>query len=462
VLRIKAYLKISLPVVVFFLLLLMPRPQGLSLMGQRVIAVTAVAVVLWITEAAHMAVVGLLTVVLLTITSAVPSMGNALYGFSQPLVYFLLGVMALALATRKTGLADSVALWLLARAKGSTRTLYGQLIASFAVLAFILPSATTRNSIQMPAYEEALRVAGFSRGSPVARLVMVAMASLNRLGSTALLTGGVAPVTAAALLGGFSWGRWFVLMALPYYSILLLGSILVYFHFRPKGGYPNCQVPAYKAQVTLSRDGRKMSFIVLGAVLLWCTDSWHHLSPSLVALAAAVLVMMPGIGVLRWEEMEGNLAWSSVFVVATSLCLGQAIIMSGTASWLAELLVKTTGLFWEVPYLQLFQLMLVTSLVRLALPNLEAVYSIMIPIAVVFAKQLGLNPLLCGLIVTIVPDSALFYAAQSSSGVIVYQRGHFSAADLVKIATGMTLISYLVIFSIALPFWRLLGETLVP
>ncbi len=409
-----------------------------------------------------MAVVGLLTVALLTVTSAVPSMEDALYGFSQPLVYFLLGVMALALATQKTGLADNVANWLLARAKGNTRTFYGQLVASFAILAYILPSATTRNSIQMPAYEEALKVAGFNRGSPVAKLIMVAMASLNRLGSTALLTGGVAPVTAAALLGGFSWGKWFVLMALPYYSILLLGSILVYFCFRPRGGYPKCQVPAYKAKVSLSRDGRKMSLVVLGAVLLWCTDSWHHLSPSLVALAAAVLVMMPGIGVLRWEEMERNLPWSSIFVVATTLCLGQAIIVSGTASWLAELLVKMTGLFRELPYLQLFQLMLVTSLVRLGLPNLEAVYSIMIPIAIVFAKHLGLNPMLCGLIVTIVPDAAIFYAAQSSSGVIVYQRGHFSAADMAKIAVGMTLISYLVIFFIALPFWRLLGETLVP
>jgi len=188
----------------FIALLLIPTPQGLSLEGKRVIAITAAVVILWVTEAVNMSVVGLLAVILLAITSAVPTLKDALYGFSQPLVYFLFGVLVIGLAARKGGLAENAARYLIASSRSSMKLLYSQLIASFAFLAYILPSATTRNGIQMPTYEEALGLTGYSPRSQTTKLVMIAMASLNRLGSTALLTGGIAPVTAAALLGGFS------------------------------------------------------------------------------------------------------------------------------------------------------------------------------------------------------------------------------------------------------------------
>ena len=105
--------------------------------------------------------------------------------------------------------------------------------------------------------------------------------------------------------------------------------------------------------------------------------------------------------------------------------------------------------------------MAVASIVRLGIPEISAVYSIMIPLSVVFARQVGLNPLLCGLVVTIAPDTAIFYAAQSASSVIVYERGWFSTTDLLKVALGMTAIAFITVFFIALPYWNLIGEPLV-
>ena len=67
------------------------------------------------------------------------------------------------------------------------------------------------------------------------------MGALNRLASTALLAGGITPVVASSLLGEFSWTRWFVLMALPFYTILIVGGAAVYFYYR-KGFQLNCQM----------------------------------------------------------------------------------------------------------------------------------------------------------------------------------------------------------------------------
>ena len=460
---IKTILKVALSIITLFALLLMPTPEGLPPEGKRVLAVTATAVVLWMTEVVHSSVVGLLAVVLLAITSAVPSFKDALYGFSQPLVYFLFGVYVMALAASKSGLAESAARWMLTKSRGSIRTLYFQLIASFALFSYLVPSATTRNSIQLPAYDEAFRLAGFKKQNPAPRIIMLAMAALNRLGSTALLTGGIAPVTAAALLGNFSWGRWFILMALPYYLMLLLGGLFIYFMYRPKNGYSASAEEYFQASKhVFSRNEIKVAAVMGIAILFWSTESLHHQNSALIALIAAVALMIPGFGVIHWREMESNLSWSSLFLMATSLCLGQAFITSGAAAWLAGQLVSTTGFLHGSPYLQLLLLMVVTSVVRLGIPEISTVYSIMIPLSIVFARQVGLNPLLCGLVVTIAPDAAIFYAAQSASSIIVYERGWFSTTDLVKVAVGMTVISFLTVFLVALPYWQLLGEPLIP
>ncbi len=455
--------KIALAAVVFFALLIVPTPEGLSSEGKRVLAVTAMAIVMWMTEAIHSSVVGLLAVALLAVTSAVPSLKDALYGFSQPLVYFLFGVYIMAIAASKSGLAESAARWMLAQSRGSIRKLYFQLVASFALFSFLVPSATTRNSIQLPAIDEAMRLSGFQKDHPAPKIIMLALASLNRLGSTALLTGGIAPVTAAALLGNFSWGGWFLLMAVPYYVLLFIGGLFVYFLYRPRDGYASSASEYFKAaKHSFSRSEIKVAIVMGVAMLFWATESIHHLNSAIVALVGAVALMVPGFGVIKWREMESNLSWSSIFLMATSLCIGQAFITSGAADWFAGRLVSTTGIFQDSPYIQLFVLMAVSGIVRLGIPEISAVYSIMIPLAIVFARQVGLNPVLCGLVVTIGPDAAIFYAAQSASSVIVYEKGWFTTRDLVKVAIGMTVLSFLVVFFVALPYWGLLGERLVP
>src|SRR5207247_637582 len=99
-----------------------------------------------------------------------------------------------------------------------------QLPVSLPAMAVFLPSAITRNAILIPAYRESLDAMGLRPTDGRARAVMLTLGVLNPLASSALLTGGIASMTAASLLGGFSWLRWFVLMAVPYYALLTLGA----------------------------------------------------------------------------------------------------------------------------------------------------------------------------------------------------------------------------------------------
>jgi di/tricarboxylate transporter len=72
----------------------------------------------------------------------------------------------------------------------------------------------------------------------------------------------------------------------------------------------------------------------------------------------------------------------------------------------------------------------------------------------------GLNPVLCGLLVTIAGDAVLYYPAQSASSLVVYERGHLTAGEIFRFGVVMTALAAAVVLGVALPWWRLVGEPL--
>ncbi|MCH8226613.1 MAG: anion permease, partial [Chloroflexi bacterium] len=326
-------LKVVPPIAVFVAVLLAPTPDGLTPQGQRALAVMALAVVLWATEAVPVAVTGMIGIVLLILVRGVPGVEEALYGFGQPVTYFLVGILTLGLAVHQSGLAERMAVYLIRLAGGSPRLLYVQMLVSFAALTFALPSASTRGIIMVHVYEQVMAHWQIPRESPLSKAVMMAMGSLNRLGSTALLAGGITPVVASSLLGDFSWTRWFVLMALPFYTILFIGGIALFFFYRSGFNLKPASVGELLQTGPMTLAEKKAAVITMGTALLWFTDFAHGLPPAVPALIALTVILMPGIGLLSWRNFEQNLGWSNFFVIATSLSLAQALVASGAAAW---------------------------------------------------------------------------------------------------------------------------------
>ncbi len=72
----------------------------------------------------------------------------------------------------------------------------------------------------------------------------------------------------------------------------------------------------------------------------------------------------------------------------------------------------------------------------------------------------GLNPIVCGLLAMIVGDAVLYYPAQSASSLVVYERGFLSAPEIFRFGLVMTLVAYLIVLAVALPYWAIVGEPL--
>jgi anion transporter len=437
-----------------------PTPAGLSLEGQRVLAVIVLAIGLWGLETLPPGVTGVVTIVALVLTHAVASLREGLAGFADPIAYFLIGVLTMGVAVAKSGLAERVAHLLLAHGRGRAGALYVHLLVALPPLTVLLPSATTRTGILVHVYDQALELARVPRGAPLARAVMLVLNSVNRLSSTIILTGGITPIVASGLIGTMSWTRWFVLMSVPYAALLTLAAAAIYLRYR--GGLrARVSVPPAPARRPLSSVERRTALITAGAGVLWLTDAVHHLHPTLPALLAWVCFLMPGLGVLTWREFEQEVGWTNFFVIAASLSLAQALARSGASAWLAGGVVGAAHRVAESPWLVVGVLLVASSVVRLLIPNITGFLATTIPVAMSVGTAAGLNPVICGLIVTIAGDAVLYYPAQSASSLVVYERGHLTAGEIFRFGLLMTALAALVVLAVALPYWGLVGEPLV-
>ncbi|HEU0022679.1 MAG TPA: SLC13 family permease [Dehalococcoidia bacterium] len=457
----KSAFKIAASLAVLGVLLLLPTPEGLTPAGQKALAVMALAVFWWATEALPNAVAGIGGMVLLVLTGAVADVGGALYGFSQPVAYFLIGILTLGLAVYRSGLAVRMATLLIRIAVGSPRMLYGQMLFSFAALTFVLPSASTRGAIMVHVYEQVLGHWSILADHPLHKAIMMAMGTLNRLGSTALLAGGITPVVASGLLGGFSWTQWFVLMSVPFYANLAVGGAVLYNFYR-SGFRLDQTMPVGRPDSGPVTAAEVRAGAIAGlTALLWFTDFAHGLHPAVPALIAMGLILTPGIGLLGWQDFERDIGWSNFFVIATSLSLAQAVVTSGAAVWFSNALVgSVTGLQGQ-SWLVLLAFCGCFAVIRMLVPNIAGYLALVIPIAMAAGNSLGLNPLVCGMAAVVVGDSVVYYPAAGTSGLFIFQRASISAPEIFRFGLVMTLVAILVLFIMVLPYWELVGQPLV-
>ncbi len=457
-----ALVAFSIPLIVA---LVQPDIAGLSPWGLRVLAVVVASLVLWLSESLAISVTSLAVVVMLALVAPGESsegLSIALAGFESPAPYFMLGSLSLGTATVKTGLAQRFARALVRGARGSGDRLYGQMVGMMPLMAILVPSALTRSAMLIPAYEAIFRSHRIERGHPLPRLIMLATATIQIQASTAVLTGGAVPVVAGALLGDLSWARWFAFMAVPNYAILFIFAGVLYLLYRP-GPMPP-QIPDSKpeakrtVQTSMTAPEWRALAIISATTLLWLTDGIHGLDPTIPALIGATALFLPVIGVLTWDDFEASSPWTIFLVTGSSLSIAVALNQSGAAQWMADSIVNNLPLA-DLPLVPLIlALIAMVGFINIILPNRTAVLGITIPLLMSLAEPLGLNPLTVGLIVPIVAQTTVYYPVQLATALVTFRTRHYAAGELFRAGVLLTIVSIIVIFVIAIPWWSLLGE----
>ena len=422
--------------------------------GRASLGVASLAVGLWGSELVPLPTTALLAVLLLYMSGADARPEDALVGFSSPVLFFLLGSAALGIAAEVTGLADRLAGWLLARSRGSGPRLFGELLLSLPAQSLVVPSAMSRNAVLVPVYERVLGRLG--RPVSLGAAVMLALGVLGPLSSSALLSGGTSPVAAATALGGFTWVSWLVALAVPYYVLLAVDSGLLWLFARPPASDVSDSAPTGAPKRPLSQAEKRVALVVVMTSLLWMLDSLTHWPPVVPAVLALVVLLLPGVGVLRWRDFATRAPWSTAFVLAGAVSLAASLTESGAASWVADRLFAPFPRPADAGSAALV-VFLVTALITLAVPNRAAAITLVIPLAATYAAATPLSPVAAGLIVMIAVDAETIYPAQTAANLLAYERGYFGPGLLARYNLATLVAAVAVIEVVALPWWRLVG-----
>ena len=67
-----------------------------------------------------------------------------------------------------------------------------------------------------------------------------------------------------------------------------------------------------------------------------------------------------------------------------------------------------------------------------------------------------LNPLVCGLIVSLAVDAIIFYPVQTAANLLAYESGYFRTADVRRLGLGMLVLT-IAVAPLVLPYWSLLA-----
>ena len=172
---------VLLAVAALVAVLWLPTPEGLSIAGQRMLAVLAFAVIVWMTEALDYAVSAIVIATLMAFllglspnpanpnvllgTSA--GLGLAFSGFANTALALVASALFLAAAMTATGLDKRIALVILSRVGAEVHhVVVGAILVGF-VMAFLVPSTTARVACLVPITLGIISAFGVNKEAPL-------------------------------------------------------------------------------------------------------------------------------------------------------------------------------------------------------------------------------------------------------------------------------------------------------
>jgi di/tricarboxylate transporter len=171
---------------------------------------------------------------------------------------------------------------------------------------------------------------------------------------------------------------------------------------------------------------------------------------SLAMVIAAVIMILTGC--LSIEEAHESIDWRTVFLVAGMLPLGMAMEATGTAQYLANIVLGALGDFG--PLALLGGMYLLAALITQAMSNAAAMVLI-VPIAVNTALALGANHITFTMAVVIGAATSFLTPIGHKANVLVFGPGGYRFFDYARVGALLTVV-LLIVSLIFLPlFWPL-------
>lgn len=198
---------VPLALTVMFIIFSIPTPEGLSLEGQKAIAIFCSALILWVCGSIPIYLTSMIAIVLLSLTGTVAKEKIAFATLGYDVIWLMISAFVLTAAMMKSNLARRFALWMITEfGQTPKKALFVLIVINFC-LVFFVPSTTARAALMVPICLILLEVYKAVPGkSNFGKLMMLQGVQADALATSGVMTGTAANIIAVGFINSQAGG----------------------------------------------------------------------------------------------------------------------------------------------------------------------------------------------------------------------------------------------------------------
>jgi len=432
--------------------------------ANKILALAAVMICLWVTEALPMPVVALLPLVLFPLLNIAPLAATA-SSYANPVIFLFMGGFMLGLAIEKWNLHRRIALNIV-RLTGTSgdKIILGFIIATGALSMWLSNTATTM--MMLPIAMSVIHVIKENNQNKkginnFSVSVMIAIALASNLGGIATLIGTPPNVAYAAFINkkygyNIEFLDW-MMVCMPLSILLLFILYIVMVKWLYRNGMRADESTRLLIQNEIDLLGKfsvtekRVLIIFICTAVLWITKDLINqlgiikLDDNMIALIGGISLFIMPSGqnknetLLEWSDTK-KLAWGILLLFGGGIALASALENAG--------LIENLGTwFAQFAYNQFMLILLVVTVSIFLSEVMSNVAQVIVfaPVVSSLAEAANMHPLLLGIPMTLAASCASMLPMGTPPNAIAFSSGYIRLRDMTRVGIVMNIIAILLI-----------------
>lgn len=416
--------------------LCLPANACLTVTGIRTVGVLIAFLVMLVTEALPVVVTSLIFCGLMPVLGVTANLGEALTGYSEPIVFFTLASFGIAAAMTTIPLSKRILRMMLKAFGRDIKSVLLAVMIACAVFSSIVSNVPTcaifmaisLEFLKLYDNEEDRRKSG--------RTFLIAIPIASMIGGMMTPAGSSVNLIAISQLEKYNgttvpFVQW-MCAGIPMAIVLVpLAWFLMVKIYKP-ARVPRQSIEKFVDTMDISEKiGEKeikVIIIVCAMLVLWISSSWiSMINVMTVATLGCCIMFVPGVEVLDVDTFLHENSWDAFFLVGTVLSISTAMINKGVSDVIAGLIPSL-----DVSTMILIAFTAVLIFVSLiVIPVATSLIPILAPALITVAVNAGVAPVLIMMTAAICACNC-YLLPLDTVALITYGKGYYAMTDMMK------------------------------
>lgn len=398
----------------------------------------------------------------LLLASGVASVDQVLSGFASEAAFIVLLGIFLSNAMAKTSIPSRIVYFVINKIGGTAGGLLVCIIILPVITSIFIPATVIRTTSLIPVVYKVLRWMNVEYNSKAGRKQMMGLAVGSNISSIVFVTAAPANLIAVEIINQsldvhLGYLGWFLLM-FPIWVLMVPISWIVLNFVYGVGEYhesfERAELEAEKRSLgRLSRNDKVFLGVMVSTIGFWVTQPLHGLSLVFPIFLAAVLLSLPRMGIITWQNIKVfNI--DLFFFVGATVSLAGILSASGTIDWVTKSVEYSfISVLFESPLLAIVSSAILTQIFHVMITNVNAAVITFLPIVIGVSVTVGADSLVLALSVTASCVLCFLLAIESLASTAVLATGTVSQRDFLKTGAWLTIASIIVVVLVASYWW---------